>query len=125
MAQALFLKGDFEGAIAQFQVYVREHPQLPDGYTGIVRAYLKEKKVDDAARAAEEGLAHSDCARTRTARAEVWFRQGKIAEAEREWVNVVNSGYPEARAFLGLARVRHAVAMYKDGNSDDSASARN
>ena len=45
--------------------------------------------------------------------AEVWFRQGKIAEAEKEWVEVVNSGYPEARAYLGLARVRNAIAMYK------------
>ena len=39
--------------------------------------------------------------------------QGKINEAEKQWVEVINSGYPEARAFLGLARVRNAIAMYK------------
>jgi predicted aspartyl protease len=47
------------------------------------------------------------------ARAEVWFRQGKISEAEAEWVKVINSGYPDARAYLGVARVRDAIAMYK------------
>jgi predicted aspartyl protease len=36
-----------------------------------------------------------------------------MAEAEKEWVDVVNSGYPEARAYLGLSRHRTALAMYK------------
>ena len=49
----------------------------------------------------------------KVAQAEVWFRQGKINEAEKQWVDIINSGYPEARAFLGLARVRDALAMYK------------
>ena len=49
----------------------------------------------------------------RVARAEIWFRQGRLAEAEKEFVDVINSGYPEARAYLGLARERRAIAMYK------------
>lgn len=53
----------------------------------------------------------------RSARAEVWFRQGRIADAEKEWVAIVNSGYPEAWAFLGLARIRDAVAMYKSAKA--------
>jgi hypothetical protein len=48
---------------------------------------------------------------------EVQFRQGKISEAEQEWVKVINSGHMDARAFLGLARVSDAVAMYQRGKT--------
>jgi tetratricopeptide (TPR) repeat protein len=53
-----------------------------------------------------------DHPRVRTARAEVLFRQGEIREAAKEWVHVINSGSPEAKAYLGLARVRKANSMY-------------
>ena len=48
----------------------------------------------------------------RVALGEVLFRRGKIPEAEQEWVNVVNQGYPVARAFWGLSRVRTALSLY-------------
>ena len=111
-ALLLYRKGDFTGALAKYQELLKDHPQSPDAYAGMVRVYLKQKKVDEAAKAADEGFAHSDHPRLRSARAEVWFRQGRITDAERDWVQVVNS-YPEAHAYLGLARVRNAIAMYK------------
>ncbi len=114
---SFYRKGDFDAALAKYQEIVQQKPKSPDAYAGIVRVYLKEKRVDDAARMAEQGLAASDAARIRVAHAEVLFRQGKIAEAEKEWVNVINSGHPEARAYLGLSRVRRAVAMYKSGQT--------
>jgi tetratricopeptide (TPR) repeat protein len=112
-AQALYRKGSFDEAIGKYQDFLRQHPQSPDAYSGLVRSYLKEKKVEQAAEFADQGIAQSNSPRMRSARAEVWFRQGKISEAEKEWVAVVNTGYPEARAFLGLARIRDAIAMYK------------
>ena len=112
-ARSLYRKGDFDGALAKYQEFLKAHPQSPDAYAGEVRVYLKQKNVDLAAQAAEQGLAQSISARLHAARGEVWFRQGKIPEAEKEWADVVNSGYPEAHAFLGLARVRNALAMYK------------
>jgi predicted aspartyl protease len=112
-ALALYRKGEFDGAIAKYEEVLKDRPKSPDAYAGLVRVYLKQKNVDKAAQAAEEGLAQVDSPRIHVAQAEVWFRQGKIHEAEAEWVKVINSGYPEARAFLGLARVRDAIAMYK------------
>jgi tetratricopeptide (TPR) repeat protein len=112
-ARDLYRKGDFDGALAKYQDILKAHPRSPDAYAGEIRVYLKQKKVDLAAQTAELALAQSNHARIRVARGEVWFRQGKIFEAEKEWVEVANSGYPEARAFLGLARVRNALAMYK------------
>jgi len=112
-ARVLYHKGDFEGAIAKYQAFLHDHPKSPDAFAGMVRVYLKQKNVDLAAQTADQGLALDDAPRLRVARAEVWFRQGRINEAETEWVKIINSGFPEARAYLGLARVRDAIAMYK------------
>jgi tetratricopeptide (TPR) repeat protein len=114
-ALVLYRKGEFNAAISKYQDYLKDHPQSPDAVAGMVRVYLKQKKVDQAVQVAEQGLAHSDSPRIRVARAEVWFRQGRITEAENEWVKVINSGFQEARAYLGLGRVRNAIAMYKTG----------
>jgi tetratricopeptide (TPR) repeat protein len=112
-AQALYRQGNLDGALAKYQQLLQQWPKSPDAYAGVIRVYLQQKKVDEAARAANEALALSDTARIRTARAEVLFRQGKIEEAEKEWAGVINSGHQEPRAYLGLARVRRAIAMYK------------
>ncbi len=112
-ARLLYRQGNFHGAFAKYEQVMEQHPQSPDGYAGLVRVYLKQKDVEQAMQTAESGIAHSDSPRMRSARAEVWFRQGKIQEAEKEWVGIINSGYPEARAYLGLARIRDAIAMYK------------
>jgi tetratricopeptide (TPR) repeat protein len=114
LAEALesYRMGDFSHAIAKYKEILQEKPTSPDGWAGLIRSYLKLRDVDSAAKSAEQALSALDHPRIRTARAEVLFRQGKITEADKEWVNVVNSGYPESRAYLGLARVRRANSMY-------------
>jgi tetratricopeptide (TPR) repeat protein len=114
-ALAFYRKGDLDHAIDKYQALLRKNPKSPDAFTGLARCYLKQEHVERALQIAEQGLAVTDAPRTRVAHAEVLFRQGKITEAEKEWVTVVNSGYPDARAYLGLARVRNALAMYKSG----------
>jgi tetratricopeptide (TPR) repeat protein len=116
IALQCYRKGDFAGAISTYERILTERPS-PDAYAGLVHSYLKEKDVQQAAEAAEKGIAKSDSPRVRTARAEVWFRQGRITDAEREWVAILNSGYPEARAYLGLAQVRRSIAMYKSAKT--------
>ena len=112
-ARVLYRKGAFDAAIEKYQAFLKERPNSPDGFAGLVRTYLKLKNVEQAALAADQGIAETNSPRMRVARAEVWFRQGKMAEAEKEFVGVINSGYPDARAYLGLARERDAIAMYK------------
>jgi tetratricopeptide (TPR) repeat protein len=112
-ARALYGKGAFEPAIEKYQEFIKDHPNSPDGFAGLVRTYLKLKNVEEASKTADQGIAQANHPRTQVAQAEVWFRQGKIAQAEKEWVDVINSGYPEARAYLGLSRERTALAMYK------------
>ncbi len=57
---------------------LEHNPHSPDAHAGLVRALLKQKKVDEAAQAAEQALAQKDSPRVHVARAEVLFRQGKI-----------------------------------------------
>jgi tetratricopeptide (TPR) repeat protein len=116
-ALALYRKGDFDGALAKYQEILKQKPNSPDAHAAIVRIYLKEKKVDEAAHAADLALAINDAPRIHVAHAEVLFRQGRIEDAEKEWVNVINSGHEEARAYLGLSRVRRAIAMYKSAQT--------
>jgi tetratricopeptide (TPR) repeat protein len=115
LAEALtfYRKGDLTAAIEKFQQVLHDNPTSPDAYAGLTRIYLRQRKVDLAFETASRGLALVDSQRVRVALGEVYFRQGKISEAEQEWVKVVNSGYPDARAYLGVARVRHALSMYK------------
>ena len=113
-ARELYRKGDLTGALGKYQSMLQEHPGSPDAYAGISRVYMKQKKVDLAAAAVNDGLAVShDSPRLHVALGEVLFRQGKISEAEVEWVKVIQAGYLDARAYMGLAKVRNALAMYK------------
>ena len=60
-----------------------------------------------------KGVQVADGSAVRVALGEVYFRQGKISEAEREWVNAINSGHLAPRAYLGLVRVDKAMSLYK------------
>ena len=108
-----YAKGDFSGALEKFQQVLQQKPNSPDGYAGMTRVYLKQKNLDLASETIGKGLAaNQDAPVLQVVQGEVFFREGRITDAEREWVKVVNSGYPSARAFLGLARVRDAIGLH-------------
>src|SRR5580658_4647060 len=112
-AMALEHSGDFDAAIKKYQQVLAEKPMSPDAYAGLTRVYLKKKDVTEAYETISKGLQVANGPPVRVALGEVYFRHGKIHEAEKEWADVINSGYASARAYLGLARVRWAIAMNK------------
>ena len=114
-ALALYRKGNFDEAITKYQGVLHDKPNSPDAYAGLIRTYLKKKDVQQAADIATQAVQVADATPVRVALGEVYFRQGKIHDAEAEWVKVINSGHQDARAYLGLARVRWSIAMYKSG----------
>jgi tetratricopeptide (TPR) repeat protein len=114
-AKEFYRKGDFDHAIQKYQQLLQERPNSPDVYAGLARVYLKKKDVKQASDTITKGLHVADSPLVRVALGEVYFRQGKIAAAEQEWINVINSGHQDARAYMGLARLRWAVSMYKSG----------
>jgi tetratricopeptide (TPR) repeat protein len=87
---------------------------VPAAFAGLARVYLKQKDISGAytaaAKAVEFGPSFPDA---HVALGEVYFREAKLAEAEKEWINVINSGHPAARAYLGLYRISHATSNYK------------
>ena len=108
-----FRKGSFDQAIAKYNEALKSDTQSAEAYTGIVRCYLRQDKVRDAAETLEKGLhAKPSDSGLKVAQGELLFRQGKISEAEKIFVEMINSGQAPARAFLGLAQVSSAVAMY-------------
>ena len=112
-ALMLYRKGDLDGAIGKYRDLVNQQQSLPDAYAGLIRTYLRKKDLDQAADAADTALKVADSSQVHVALGELYFRQGKIHDAEAEWVKVINSGHQDARAYFGIARVRGAIAMYK------------
>jgi tetratricopeptide (TPR) repeat protein len=112
-AIALARNGDFDAAIQKYQQFLVEKPKSPDGYAGLSRCYLEKELIGQAYDTAMKGVQIHDAWPIRVALGEVYFRQGKIPEAEKEWIDVLKAGYPAARAYLGLARVRWAIGLNK------------
>jgi predicted aspartyl protease len=54
----------------------------------------------------------------RVALGEVLFREGKLVDAELEWLNVVDSGHNDGRAHLGLVRVSAAATQYRQAKQE-------
>jgi hypothetical protein len=108
----LFRTGKFDAAIRAY-TQLETGPQAVFAYTGLTRAYLRKKDPNDAYAAAAKAIEIAPNAPdARVAMGEAYFRQGKIAEAEAEFVAVINSGAENARAYLGLARVSQTVSLY-------------
>jgi predicted Zn-dependent protease len=110
-AAALYRKGNLDAAVEKYRELLRERPKSPDAYAGLIRVYLKQNKVEQASQIANESRGFVDSPRVQIAYAELLFRQGKIDQAELEWAKAINAGFAEARAYLGLAKVRNARAM--------------
>ncbi|MGC2198518.1 MAG: aspartyl protease family protein [Terriglobales bacterium] len=117
VALILYRKGDFDNAVAKYQEALQADPKSSEAYAGLTRVYLKRKDVALASDTIHKALQVANGPPVHVALGEVYFRQGSIHDAEQEWVNVINSGHPDARAYLGLARVRWALSMYKSGQA--------
>ncbi|HLV87692.1 MAG TPA: aspartyl protease family protein [Candidatus Sulfotelmatobacter sp.] len=120
-ARSLYQKGQFDSAIARYNEVLKADPASGDAYAGIVRSYLKQDKVQQADDTLQKALqvspAYPD---VKTAEGELLFRQGEIPEAGKLFVEVIAAppdpaqpnAKPNARAYLGAARVAEASAMY-------------
>jgi tetratricopeptide (TPR) repeat protein len=114
-ANNFYRKGDFDHAIQKYEQLLQERSNSADVYAGLARVYLKKKDVKQAFDTITKGLQVADSPLVRVVLGEIYFRQGKIAAAEQEWANVINSGHQDAQAYVGLARVRWAISKYKNG----------
>ena len=124
-ANGLYRQGSFDSAISRYNDFLKPDPASGDAYAGIIRCYLKQDKVPEAAEALGKAkqivLGYPE---VKVAEAELLFRQGEIAQASDLFNEVMASppdpaqpnSKPSARAYLGAARVAAASAMYAREN---------
>jgi tetratricopeptide (TPR) repeat protein len=120
-AITLYRKGSFDLAVAKYNDILKADPQSGEAYAGMIRCYLKQEKIREADDALQKGL-HSNPANgdLKVAEGELLFRQGEIPEAGKLFDAVIATPPdplhpntpPNARAYLGAARVAEANAMY-------------
>jgi len=115
LVQALqsYRTGKFDAALEKYQAALQQDPKSGEAYAGLARTYLKQENVQTALETAKKGVGEApDSLTAHTALGEVYFRQGKMEECEKEFLKAVNTIHPEARAYLGLARINSAFSLY-------------
>jgi TonB family protein len=117
-ALSLYRVGRFDDGAQRYQQLLQTQPKSAEAYAGLARVYLKQKKVQLARDTISKGLAVADSPPIHVALGEVLFREGKLTEAEQEWLSVINSGHADARAHLGLARLSIASTQYKQAKTE-------
>ena len=117
----LYRKGSFDLAIAKYNDILKADSHSGEAYAGIIRCYLKQDKAHEADDALQKAL-HSDPSNAdlKVAEGELLFRQGEIPEAGKLFDEVISTppdplhpnAPPNARAYLGAARVSVATTNY-------------
>lgn len=105
--------GQFELAIQRYEAALRQDSKSVQVYIGLTRVYLKQQQVSLAAETANQGVVQvPDSPLVHTVLGEVYFRQGKITQSEKEFLNAVNIPNPDPRAYLGLSRIHDAYSLH-------------
>lgn len=114
-ARDVYWSGDFARAVAEYQAIVAAGGADAAGaYAGLTRVYLKQKNPVEAYAAAQKALQiDAHLGEAHVALAEVYFRQGRIADAEREFQVPLRDHISSARAYYGLSRIYRVTSNYK------------
>jgi tetratricopeptide (TPR) repeat protein len=111
-AQVMMQLGDYSKAIPQFKAAIQADPKAGAAYAGLVRAYLYSGDSPDAYGLVRDALQKvPDSQDVQVANAEVLFRQGTVEAAGRAFATAINTGGPNARAYLGMYKVRSALSQ--------------
>src|SRR5271170_2258935 len=115
----LYRTGKFDDAAAAYSVIAASGgPDAVLAYTGLARVYLKQNKPSDAFDAASKAVAITPGKTPAiTALGEVYFRQGKLQQAERSFLNPLEACDVDARSYLGLSRIYRATSNYNRAKS--------
>ena len=113
-AEQLYRMGEFDQAIQRYNAIIGGGTDNAVAYAGLARTYLKLKKLNDAYLAAAKAVEHDPSLGTaHSALGEVYFRQGKLHEAETDFLTALKLDQADARSYLGLARLYQAAYNFK------------
>jgi tetratricopeptide (TPR) repeat protein len=120
----LYRTGKFDEAATAYNAIISAGgPDLVLAYTGLARVYLRQEKVSEAFAAANSAVALTPGKTPAiTVLGEVYFRQGKLKQAEDAFLNPLRACDVDARSYLGLSRLYRATSNYaRAKNSIDQA----
>jgi len=112
-AFALYEVGNFASAAQKYRFVLATDEKNSDAYAGLVQTLLKQKDIEQARVTIDKALQNADSPKVRVALGEVEYREGSLSSAERDWLNVVNSDHPQARAYLGIAKLSSALSLHR------------
>lgn len=110
----LYRTGKLESALTEYNSLLAAGSHPAPAYVGVSRVLLKLGRVEEAHAAAAKAVEiNPDFSDAHVALGEVYFRQGKLPEAEKEFVTLVKDQTDNARAYLGMARISEATSFHK------------
>ena len=113
-AQQFYRVGKLGDAENEYKALLQGDPRSALAYVGLVRVYLKQKRLADASAAAAKAVELAPpLSAVHVAMGEVYFRQAKMAQAEKEFLTEVKRSTRDARAYLGMAELYAAFSFYK------------
>jgi tetratricopeptide (TPR) repeat protein len=118
-ARDAYRSGQFDAAAAQYNAIISAGgPDVAGAYAGLARADLKLKKPADAFTAAQKAVSLDEhLATAHTALGEVYYRLGKMGEAEHELQTPLKEKIADPRGFYGLYRISLATSNYKNAKT--------
>src|SRR5260370_19727772 len=112
-ADQLYRGGKFAEAEAGYQAVLKADSKLVPAQVGLVRAMLRQQKIDEAFDAANAALAvQPNSAALLAAKGDVQFRRGEMADAEGSYFEAKKFDAKEVHAYLGLARLYCSDSLY-------------
>jgi tetratricopeptide (TPR) repeat protein len=112
-ADQLYRSGRFAEAESTYKSILDRDSNLVPAQVGLVRAVLRQQKIDAALDVVNAALAvHPDAASLLAAKGDVEFRRGEMSDAEEAYLAAKRFDSKEARAYLGLAKLYRAYALF-------------
>jgi tetratricopeptide (TPR) repeat protein len=113
-ADQLYRSGKFAAAETSYQALLKADAKLVPAQVGLVRAMLRQQKVDEAFDAVNAALtALPDTPPLLAAKGDVEFRRGEMQDAEVAYLTAKKLDSKEVRAHLGLARLYRSYSLYR------------
>jgi tetratricopeptide (TPR) repeat protein len=113
-ADQLFRAGKFAEAEASYQALLKTDTKLVPAQVGLVRAMLRQQKIDEALDAVNTALAaQPNVSALLAAKGDVQFRCAEMSDAEMSYLMAKKLDPKEVRAYLGLARLYGSYSLYR------------
>ena len=113
-ADQLYRAGKFAEAETRYQALLKTDSKLVPAQVGLVRAMLRQQKIDEALEAVNTALAaQPNSAALLAAKGDVQFRRAEMSDAELAYLAAKKLDPKEVRAYLGLARLYLCYSLYR------------